>query len=102
MCLVVIAQALKEGVVAQSLPQHVQDPGAFLVIIWIEQLVEVQGFSVMNRAAVLIFINKVALSRASHVRAKRFFAVVLFDEQSREICSKAFAQPKIGPGGFGD
>src|SRR5450759_5269968 len=98
MVVVVIAQALEECVVTNPLAEHVQDPRALLIIVWIEELHQILGLGIVNGSVALLFISEVLSGGVPHVITERFFAFILLDEQAREICSKAFAEPKIGPG----
>ena len=73
-----------------------------MVAVRVEQLEEVNGLAVINRRAMLAFVIEVGLGIVSHVIAEGVLAVVAFDEETGEVGGEAFAQPEVGPGGFGD
>src|SRR5437660_12376632 len=98
MGIVVSAQATEESVVAQADAQHVQHPRAFFIVVRIQQLEKVLSVAVMNWCAASFLVLEITFGGTLHIRAKRIFAFVALQEQSREISSKSFTQPKVGPG----
>src|SRR5688572_4132635 len=98
MCVVKAAESAEESFVTQSLAQHVQDPGALLVIVFVEQLHQILRLRIEDRRVRLLLICEVTLRGSAHVLAESFFTVVLLNEERGKVRRETFTQPKVGPG----
>src|SRR5687767_10162306 len=98
MCVVKVSESAKESFVAQSLAQHVQDPSALLVIIFVEQLHQIFSLRIVNRRIRLLLVGEVTLRGAAHVFPESFFTVVPLDKQRGKVRCETFTQPKVSPG----
>src|SRR5678815_474303 len=102
MRVVVNANTLEKLRVAQFGAKHMQDPGAFLIVVGVQKFEKILGIGVVYRRAGVFLVVKVNICLVLHITLKVRFAFISLNEESGEIVGKAFAQPQIGPVGLSD
>src|SRR5215471_19838666 len=92
-----------EAGLPKLMAQHMQDPGAFVVEVSIEQLETVVVVNIVDdRTAVIAIFFEIAILETEHGLFEVVSALIMLAPEVFEVGGEAFVQPAIGPVAAGE